>query len=36
MKHENRYICTGTNSPRNVEAPPDRHALIAEALGFED
>ena len=33
VEYEERFVCPGAHSPRNMGAPLDRHALIAEALG---
>ncbi|MEV0900057.1 hypothetical protein [Actinoplanes sp. NPDC049802] len=33
VEYGGRYVCVGLHSPRNGDAPADRHVLIAEALG---
>jgi hypothetical protein len=33
VEYEDRYVCPGSHSPRNVDAPAGRHVLISEALG---
>jgi hypothetical protein len=32
IQYEDFYVCPGSHSPRNLDAPPSRHAVVAEAL----
>jgi hypothetical protein len=36
IQYEDFYVCPGSRSPRNLDAPPSRHALVAEALRSEN
>ncbi|MEU8660590.1 hypothetical protein [Actinoplanes philippinensis] len=35
VEYQNHRICSNEHSPRNLAAPPSRHALMAEAFGYD-